>query len=99
MWIIGLFDENFNDIALAISDGILDVLRDNSLIPESETDPGQIQSTLDMKPEPEYRVQVGAFATVCTQSVCWVNYWSRIIRRIWMIPAHMREYRWDDIQI
>ena len=35
-----LFDENFNDIALAISDGILDVLRDNSLIPESEADPG-----------------------------------------------------------
>ena len=57
-----LFDENFNDIALAISDGILDVLRDNSLIPESETDPGSdTEHAPDMKPEPEYRIQAGAF--------------------------------------
>lgn len=34
-----LFDENFNDIALAISDGIMDVLRDNKLIPVPEADP------------------------------------------------------------
>lgn len=57
-----LFDENFNDIALAISDGILDVLRDNKLIPVPEADP-----LPDPNPEPvpesksEYRIQVGAF--------------------------------------
>lgn len=57
-----LFDENFNDIALAISDGILDVLRDNSLISGSETDPGSdTEHAPDLKPEPEYRVQAGAF--------------------------------------
>lgn len=49
-----LFDENFNDIALAISDGIMDVLRDNELIPVPEADPVP-------DPTPEYRIQVGAF--------------------------------------
>ena len=94
-----LFDENFNDIALAISDGILDVLRDNSLISESETDPGSdTEHAPDMKSR-NIGYRQAHFATVCTQSVCWVNYWSRIIRRILMIPAHMRECRWDDIQI
>lgn len=57
-----LFDENFNDIALAISDGILDVLRDNSLIPESDTDTGSDTGSVpEQKPEPEYRIQAGAF--------------------------------------
>lgn len=57
-----LFDENFNDIALAISDGILDVLRDNSLIPESDTDTGSDTGSVpEQKPEPEYWIQAGAF--------------------------------------
>ena len=53
-----LFDENFNDIALAISDGILDVLRDNKLIPVPEADPIPVP---EPEPKPEYRIQVGAF--------------------------------------
>ena len=49
-------------LALAISDGILDVLRDNSLIPESDTDPGSDTGSVpEQKPEPEYRIQAGAF--------------------------------------
>lgn len=51
-----LFDDNFNDIALAIADGILDVLRENGLA--DGTSGGQ------EKPETgkeKYRVQVGAF--------------------------------------
>ncbi len=59
-----LFDENFNDIALAISDGILDVLRDNGLIPVPETDPQPDPKPApnpEPAPQPEYRVQVGAF--------------------------------------
>lgn len=59
-----LFDENFDDIALAIADGILDVLRDNGLIPTPDTMPDDsTDERPDAKPEPapEYRVQVGAF--------------------------------------
>ena len=59
-----LFDENFNDIALAISDGILDVLRDNGLIPVPEADPQpdpEPAPNPEPAPQPEYRVQVGAF--------------------------------------
>lgn len=59
-----LFDENFDDIALAIADGILDVLRDNGLIPTPDTmSDDSTDERPDAKPEPapEYRVQVGAF--------------------------------------
>ena len=59
-----LFDENFDDIALAIADGILDVLRDNGLIPTPDVMPDDsTDERPDAKPEPvpEYRVQVGAF--------------------------------------
>lgn len=59
-----LFDENFNDIALAISDGILDVLRDNKLIPVPEADPLPVpdpEPAPEPDPKPEYRIQVGAF--------------------------------------
>ena len=50
-----VFDENFNDI-------VLDVLRDNSLIPESDTDNGSDTGSVhEQKPEPEYRIQAGAF--------------------------------------
>lgn len=42
-----LFDENFEDIAQAIADGILDTLESNGLIPKEKT--------------PVYRVQVGLF--------------------------------------
>lgn len=53
-----LFDDNFDDIALAIAEGILDVLRRNRLIPwqGAEGMPGSEEEVL-----PQYRVQVGAF--------------------------------------
>lgn len=53
-----IFDENFNDIVLAIADGILDVLRDNKLIPVPEADP---LPDPDPERKPEYRIQAGAF--------------------------------------
>ena len=53
-----LFDDNFDDIALAIAEGILDVLRSHRLIPwqGAEGMPGSEEEVL-----PQYRVQVGAF--------------------------------------
>lgn len=69
-----LFDENFEDIALAIADGILDVLRKNELIPQGVTEPseqanaeesenaseeGLIENIVEVPAE--YRIQVGAF--------------------------------------
>lgn len=69
-----LFDENFEDIALAIADGILDVLRENELIPQGVTEPseqakaeesenaseeGLIENIVEVPAE--YQIQVGAF--------------------------------------
>jgi N-acetylmuramoyl-L-alanine amidase len=53
-----LFDANFEDIALAIADGILDVLRSQGLVPEEGTGGG---NTPGGSTAPGYRVQVGAF--------------------------------------
>ena len=54
-----LFDANFDDIALAIADGILDVLRSQGLVPDIGVNGGG--STGSEGVTPEYRVQVGAF--------------------------------------
>lgn len=61
-----LFDANFDDIALAIADGILDVLRSQGLIPDVPgQDTGAGSSPGGSMPggsaAPGYRVQVGAF--------------------------------------
>ncbi|MCI9271427.1 MAG: N-acetylmuramoyl-L-alanine amidase [Dorea sp.] len=53
-----LFDANFDDIALAIADGILDVLRSQGLVPDEESNGG---NTPGGGMRPGYRVQVGAF--------------------------------------
>lgn len=55
-----LFDANFDDIALAIADGILDVLRSQGLISEPGAEDGEF-SEEDTGELVEYRVQVGAF--------------------------------------
>ena len=53
-----LFDDNFDDIALAIAEGIMDVLRSHGLIPWQGAGgmTGSEEEAL-----PQYRVQVGAF--------------------------------------
>lgn len=61
-----LFDENFDDIALAIADGILDVLRSQGLVPDApEQGAGGGSTSGGSMPggstAPGYRVQVGAF--------------------------------------
>lgn len=58
-----IFDANFDDIALAIADGILDVLRSQGLVPDAPdtgmgTGGGNVPGGSTM---PGYRVQVGAF--------------------------------------
>ena len=54
-----LFDANFDDIALAIADGILDVLRSQGLVPDVPgTGGGNMPGG---STAPGYRVQVGAF--------------------------------------
>lgn len=53
-----LFDANFDDIALAIADGILDVLRSQGLVPEGGIGGGNAPGG---SAAPGYRVQVGAF--------------------------------------
>ncbi len=56
-----LFDANFDDIALAIAEGILDVLRSQGLVPDA---PGQGTGGGNVpggSAAPGYRVQVGAF--------------------------------------
>ncbi len=53
-----LFDANFDDIALAIADGILDVLRNQGLIPDEDPGGGTMPGG---STAPGYRVQVGAF--------------------------------------
>lgn len=55
-----LFDANFDAIALAIADGILDVLRSNGLISDSGEN-GGASSGSEENPAAEYRVQMGAF--------------------------------------
>lgn len=55
-----LFDANFDAIAQAIADGILDVLRSNGLIPDTGMDDADGEAG-GGNPVPEYRVQVGAF--------------------------------------
>lgn len=55
-----LFDANFDAIALAIADGILDVLRSQGLIPDSGENGGTASGS-EATPAAEYRVQVGAF--------------------------------------
>ena len=55
-----LFDANFDDIALAIAEGILDVLRSQGLIPDTGAEDGGHLGG-ETAPAPEYRIQVGAF--------------------------------------
>lgn len=56
-----LFDANFDDIALAIADGILDVLRSQGLIPDEDMDGTNGGNVPGGSTMPGYRVQVGAF--------------------------------------
>lgn len=69
-----LFDQNFDDIALVIAEGILDVLQRNGLVEETDSDMGvngggigdqntvyENDNEFENQTVPEYRVQTGAF--------------------------------------
>lgn len=62
-----LFDQNFQDMALAIAEGILDTLQRNGLVKEGESWKGTEERVYENDHEvenreiPAYRVQLGAF--------------------------------------
>lgn len=63
-----LFDQNFQDIALAIAEGILDVLQRNGLVKETgvswengREDGYENNNEIENAVVPEYRIQAGAF--------------------------------------
>ncbi len=78
-----LFDDNFQDIAQAIADGILDTLESNGLIQEEKV--------------PVYRVQVGLFRNQRYANRLLNRCWNRNIRHTLTGPVRITESMWVNL--